>query len=76
MALLLSIKDMTPYELYSELRSLATVGYIQELDEESPNLIAFIPRTAYIFDKDTLPIPPKESTIEKEDKKENILVVQ
>jgi len=76
MALLLSIKDMTPYELYSELRSLASNGYIQEIDEESPNLLAFIPRIAYIFDKDTLPIPPSASKLEKENNKDDILIVQ
>jgi len=76
MALLLSIKDMTPKELYKELRNLASTGYINDIDSESPNLIAFIPRSAYIFNKDTLPIPPSDKTLEKEDKKEEILIVQ
>ncbi|ORX60147.1 subtilisin-like protein [Piromyces finnis] len=78
MALLLSIKDMTPAELYNELRSLATVGQINEIDDESPNLIAFIPRTAYIFNKDTLPIPPSSNSLIEENmkEKEDIIVIQ
>eukprot|EP00833_Pecoramyces_ruminatium_P003712 jgi/Orpsp1_1/1177744/evm.model.c7180000062658.1 len=73
MALLLSIKDMTPKELYNEVINLASSGYLQDLDNESPNLIAFIPKSAYIFDRDTLPIPP--STLDEENM-EDILIVQ
>ncbi|ORX77110.1 subtilisin-like protein [Anaeromyces robustus] len=79
MALLLSIKDMTPKELYSELKSLATTGYIQDIDDESPNLIAFIPRAAYVFDRDTLPIPPSINNGDesnKSNKQNKILNIQ
>jgi len=73
MALLLSIKDLTPSQLYSQIRSLASSGYLQDLDSESPNLIAYIPKEAYVFDRDTLPIPPSANDQENND---DILMVQ
>ncbi|KAL6628460.1 subtilisin-like protein [Neocallimastix sp. 'constans'] len=75
MALLLSIKDMTTYELYNEIRNLASTGYLNELDDDSPNLIAFIPKSAYLFDRDSLPIPPSTNDLNDE-KKDDILIVQ
>jgi len=73
MALLLSVKDMTPKELYNEIRNLASRGYLRNIDRESPNLIAYIPKSAYVFDRDSLPVPPK--TLD-ENNKEDILIVQ
>jgi len=46
MALLLSYKNMTPKELYDLILSEASTGYIKNLDAESPNLIAYIPKYA------------------------------
>jgi len=46
MALMLSYKNMTPKELYDLILSEASTGYIKNLDEESPNLIAYIPKYA------------------------------
>jgi len=73
MALFFSIKDLTPSQLYSQIRSLASSGYLQDLDSESPNLIAYIPKEAYVFDRDTLPIPPSANDQENND---DILMVQ
>ncbi|ORX77111.1 subtilisin-like protein [Anaeromyces robustus] len=46
MALILSAKNMSPRDLYNTLINEASVGYIKNLDEESPNLIAYLPQYA------------------------------
>jgi len=46
MALMLSYKNMTPIELYNTLLNEASTGYIKNLDDESPNKIAYIPTYA------------------------------